>query len=167
MTDQNNSKNELTITRIFDVPRERVWKAWTDPDLFMKWWGPKDFTCPSSKIDLRVGGKYLYCMQSPDGKKYWSTGTYREIIPMEKIVVSDSFADEKGKIVSSTYYGLSPGFPRQMQVTATFEEYDSGKTKFTLRYSGINGISDADRIGMEQGWNQSFDKLAENLANMR
>jgi uncharacterized protein YndB with AHSA1/START domain len=62
------NKDELTITRIIDVPRELVWKAWTEPGLIMRWWGPKNFTSPVSKIDLRVGGKYLNCMRGPDGK---------------------------------------------------------------------------------------------------
>jgi len=58
----NQNKNGLTITRIFDVPRKLVWKAWTDPQQMRKWWGPKDYASPSCKIDLRIGGKYLFCM---------------------------------------------------------------------------------------------------------
>lgn len=160
MVDQNE-KNELIITRIFDAPRELVWKAWIDPEMFMKWWGPKDFTCPFCKIDFQVGGKYLNCMRGPDGRDYWSTGVYKEIIPMEKIVNTDSFADENGNVVSSSYYGIE-GFPIEMQVTVMFEEED-GKTKMTLKHSGIENISDTDRSNMEQGWNQSFDKLANSL----
>lgn len=56
-------KNEITISRIFDAPRESVWKMWTDPKEVKKWWGPKDFTAPEIKIDFTVGGKYLYCMR--------------------------------------------------------------------------------------------------------
>src|SRR4030067_2100135 len=95
----------LTITRIFNAPRERVWKAWTDPELVKKWWGPKIFTAPHIAIDLRVGGKYLYCMKSETGeeawkKSNWSTGIYKEIKPRGKLVMTDSFADEHGNIVS-------------------------------------------------------------------
>ena len=75
---------ELLITRVFDAPREFVWKAWTDPERFMRWWGPKNFTSPVSKIELRVGGTYLKCMRSPEGRDFWSTGVYREIVPMER-----------------------------------------------------------------------------------
>ncbi len=71
------SGQEIVITRIFDAPRQRVWEAWTEPDKFMQWWGPKDYTSPTSKIDLRVGGTYLACLRSPEGQDYWSTGTYR------------------------------------------------------------------------------------------
>ena len=96
---------ELTITRIFDAQRDRVWKAWTDPEIFMKWWGPKYFSCPLANLDLRIGGKYLVAMRGPDGKDFYSTGTYREIVPLEKIAVTDSFADEKGNPVPASYYG--------------------------------------------------------------
>jgi len=93
-------ERELVITRVFDAPRELVWKAWIDPERVRRWWGPKNFTAPVCKIDLRVGGAYLYCMRSPEGKDYWSRGVYREIVPPERIVCTDSFADEKGIIFS-------------------------------------------------------------------
>jgi uncharacterized protein YndB with AHSA1/START domain len=57
---KSQNVEDLVITRVFDAPREAVWKAWTDPKRFMRWWGPKGFTSPACKIDLRVGGKYLY-----------------------------------------------------------------------------------------------------------
>src|SRR5512145_956811 len=90
---------ELVITRVFDAPRELVWKAWTDPERFKLWWGPESFTAPACEIDLRVGGKYLACMRSPEGQDYWSTGVYRDIVPMKRIVYTDSFADDKGNVV--------------------------------------------------------------------
>ena len=90
---------ELVITRVFDATREAVWKAWTDPTRFILWWGPKGFTTNACKIGLRVGGKYLDCMRSPEGQDYWGTGVYREIVPQERIVCTDSFADEKGDVV--------------------------------------------------------------------
>ena len=153
------SGQEIIITRVFDVPRELVWKAWTDPEQFKKWWGPMDFTCPASKIDLRVGGKYLHCMRGSDGKEYWSTGTYREIIAPQKIVVTDSFADSKGNVVPATHYGME-GFPMEMQVTVTFQE-QSGKTKMTLQHVGLPEGEMKKLCGV--GWNQSLDKLAESL----
>ena len=77
----------MTLTRIFDAPREIVWKAWTDAKYVMQWWGPKGFTTPFCEIDFRVGGKFLCCMRSPDGWEGWNGGEYHEIIPFEKIVV--------------------------------------------------------------------------------
>jgi uncharacterized protein YndB with AHSA1/START domain len=157
---KDTKDQELFITRIFGSPRESVWKAWTDPDLMKRWWGPKGFTSPYCKIDLRVDGKFLYCMRSPEGKDYWSTGICREDIPQEKIVFSDSFADESGNVVPATHYGMSADFPLEMLVTVTFEKIGE-KTKLTLCHVGIP--AGADRDGANVGWNQSLDKLAEAL----
>ncbi len=157
-------RNELEITRVIDAPRGLVWKAWTEPDQFVKWWGPKGFTAPVSKIDLRVGGKYLSCMRSPDGQEYWSTGVYREIVPLQKIVCTDSFADREGNIVPASQYGLSGEWPLQLQVTVTFEEVD-GKTRMTLRHEGLPSGLMSEQT--EAGWNQSFDKLSELLTSSR
>jgi uncharacterized protein YndB with AHSA1/START domain len=131
-----SAEGELVITRVFDAPRELVWKAWTDPQRFKRWWGPKNFTAPVCKIDLQVVGAYLYCMRSPEGQDYWSTGVYREIVPPERIVCTDSFADEKGNLVPASHYGMGGDWPSELLVTVTFEEQE-GKTKFTLRHAGI------------------------------
>jgi uncharacterized protein YndB with AHSA1/START domain len=137
-----------------------VWKAWTDTVKFMRWWGPKTFTSPSCKMDFRVGGKYLFCMRSPDGKDFWSTGVYREIEPLSKIVYTDSFADEKGKVVPATHYGFGSDFPLERLVTVTFEESE-GKTKLTLRHAGMPAGEVSELASV--GWNESFDKLVESL----
>lgn len=156
---KDSQQQELFITRIFNAPRELVWKEWSDPERVKRWWGPKDFTAPFAKIDFREGGTYLYDMRSPDGKDFWSTGIYREIVPLEMIVATDSFADEKGNVVPATSYGMSADFPLVLLVTVTFEEQD-GKTVFTLRHAGMpkDTIKDA-----EVGWNESLDKLAQDL----
>jgi uncharacterized protein YndB with AHSA1/START domain len=153
--------NELVITRVFDAPLALVWKVWTDPEPFKQWWGPKTFTCPACKIDLRVGGKYITCMRSSEGKDYWTTGVYREIVPMKRIVYTDSFADEKGNVVPASHYGM-PGddWPKEMQVTVTFEDLGS-KTRMMLKHVGLPAGKMEDMTGA--GWNESFDKLAESL----
>jgi uncharacterized protein YndB with AHSA1/START domain len=110
---------------------------------------------------LRVGGSFLFCMRSPEGRDIWSTGVYREIVPFERIVSTDSFADEKGNIVPATHYGMDPGFPRELLVTVTFEERD-GKTKVTLRHDGIPPGEYIKKT--RDGWNQSLDKLGDLLA---
>lgn len=155
-----NTSKDLVIVRIFDAPREMVWKAWTDPDWMKKWWGPKPFTAPVIKVDFRVDGKYLYCMRSPDGQDFWSTGTYREIVPMEKIVCTDSFADEKGNVVPASRYGMQGEFPMELKVTVTFEDL-KGKTKMTLRHEGLPGGNMKDQTN--EGWSTSLDKLEESL----
>lgn len=151
----STTERALVITRIFNAPVEAVWKAWTDPKQLMKWWGPKDFASPACNIDLRVGGKYLFCMRSPDGKDFWSTGTYLEIVPLQKIVFTDSFSDGKGNIVPASTYGMSD-MALEMQVTITFENL-GGKTKFTLQHVGLPAGEIGDMTSA--GWNQSFDKL--------
>ena len=160
MESQTRNEKELRIVLVFDASRERVWKAWTDPDRVKSWWGPRSFTAPFAKIDLRVGGKYLYCMRSPDGKDYWSTGVYREIVPLQRIVATDSFADDKGNVVPSTHYGMSTDLPLEFVVAVTFEEYQ-GKTRLTLTHKGFPSGRDSEMAS--QGWNESFDKLAETL----
>jgi uncharacterized protein YndB with AHSA1/START domain len=160
MAREIKNKEEITITRVYDAPRELVWKAWTEPEQFKRWWGPKAFTAPVSKIDLRVGGKYLSCMRGPDGKDYWSTGVYREIVPNERIVVTDSFSDEKGNIVPASHYGMAGDWPLELLVTVTFEELGD-KTKMILRHEGIpSGLM---RELTETGWSESFDKLADSI----
>ncbi len=167
MTERNSTAHEaaepeLVITRVFDAPRELVWKAWTEPEYFKRWWGPKGFTAPVCTIDLRVGGKYLACMRSSDGQDYWSTGVSKEIVPPERIVCTDSFADEDGHVVPATHYGMSPDFPLEMLVTLTFEEIQ-GKTRLTLKHGGMPFGEDRDNA--RSGWNESFDKLAEALSS--
>ncbi len=151
----------LVIERIFSAPIELMWQAWTDPEHIMRWWGPKDFTAPLAKIDFRVGGTYLFCMRSPDGQDYYSTGVYREIVHLKRIVFTDSFADEKGNVVSAAHYGMGEDFPLELLVTVTFEETADGKTRFTLRHAGMPEGENSEMAGL--GWNQSLDKLAETL----
>jgi uncharacterized protein YndB with AHSA1/START domain len=155
-TTAESNKQKLLIIREFDANRALVWKAWTDPELFMKWWGPKNFTCPFCKMDFKVGGTYFYCMRSPEGQDFWGTGTFTEIIPMEHIAYTDSFADDKGNVVPSTYYGME-GFPLELQVMVAFEEHDN-KTKMTLTHQGIPSGKTTELTNAS--WNESFDKLA-------
>jgi hypothetical protein len=74
----NVAGREIVTTRVFGAPRELVWKAWTEPERLMRWRGPKYFTSPACEIDLRVGGKYLFCVRSPEGQEFWSAGVYCE-----------------------------------------------------------------------------------------
>jgi uncharacterized protein YndB with AHSA1/START domain len=156
----DTADREIVITRVFDAPRELVWKAWTEPERLMRWWGPKEFTSPACKIDLRVGGKYLFCMRSPEGQDFWSTGVYREIVEPERIVWTDSFADDKGNPVPASHYGMPGDWPAELLVTVTFEEHQ-GKTKLILRHVGIPSGEMGEMT--KAGWNSSLDKLAESL----
>lgn len=146
----------LYITHIFNSPLNEVWKAWTEPKSVMKWWGPKNYTAPVVKIDLKVGGSYLSNMRSPEGEDVWSTGIYKEIVPMERIVSTDSFADSDGKVVPASHYGMSGDWPLELTVTVTFEEED-GKTKLTLQHQGFPNQENRDLA--EAGWKESLNKL--------
>jgi len=151
----------LVITRVFDAPRELVWKAWTDPESVMRWWGPKGYTSPACQIDLRVGGKYLWCMRSPEGQEYWSTGVYREIVEPERIVCTNSFADADGNPVPASHYGIPEDFPGETLSTLTLEERE-GKTELTLRTEDLPAGEAHESANA--GWNEAFDKLADHLS---
>lgn len=153
-------EREIVITRVFNAPREKVWKAWTEPEYSKRWWGPKGFTTPVSKIDLRVGGAYLNCMRSPEGQDFWSTGIYREIVEPARLIYTDSFADEKGTVVPAAHYGMSGDWPLTLLVMVTLVE-EGGGTKMTLRHIGIPAGTMSEMC--EAGWKQSFDRLAESL----
>jgi uncharacterized protein YndB with AHSA1/START domain len=148
------AERELVIERIFDAPRELVWKAWTDPKHVAQWWGPRGFTNPVCEMDVRPGGAILIHMRGPDGVVYPAKGVFREIVEPERLVFTDSaFEDEDGN--------------PQLEVltTVTFAE-QGGKTKLTLHAIVIKStpaVAEA-LAGMEEGWSQSLDKLAEYLA---
>jgi uncharacterized protein YndB with AHSA1/START domain len=154
--------NELVIARVFDAPRELVFKAWTEPERMMRWWGPEHFSAPVCKVDFRVGGRILVCMRSPEGQDYWSTGVYREIVEPERLVMTDSFADPDGNVVPASYYGMTGDVPLEMLVTVTFEDL-GGRTRMTLRHRGMPASMSTDASA---GWSTSFDKLARLLAEM-
>lgn len=158
-TKDKKNKKGLLITRTFDASREHVWKAWTDSESFMKWWGPKHFSCSFCDIDFKVGGKYLNCMLSRDGKNFWSTGNYKEIVPMKRIVYTDSFSDEKGNVVPSSHYGMEE-LPLELEIIVTFEEFEGG-TKLSLSHIGIPSGKMEEMT--KTGWNESFDKLEKML----
>lgn len=149
----------ITIKRTFNLPLSAVWKAWTEPESMKKWWGPKEYTCPDCSIDFKVGGKFLASMQGADGKKIWSTGTYKEIVPLKKIVNTDSFADSTGNIVPASYYKMSGDWGLELLVTTEFEEVD-GKTNLSLQHAGLP-VELSDEC--MQGWQSSFDKLESNM----
>lgn len=152
--------NGITITKTYNAPRDLVWKAWSSPEYFMKWWGPREFTTPVAEIDFRVGGKNLTCMRSSDGKDIWSLGEYREIIEPKRIVVTDSFADSDGNPVPASYYGMTGEWPSELLVTITLEEKGK-KTRLTLHHAGIPPGEMSK--GAKTGWKESFEKLAEVL----
>jgi uncharacterized protein YndB with AHSA1/START domain len=155
---------EVKIVREFNAPVEQVWEAWSSPELMKQWWGPKDFTAPTIKIDFRAGGRYLYAMHGPAGTEYdvdmWNTGVYKEIVPNKRIVYLDSFSDADGNPVPPSAYGMTD-LPDQMLVTVEFEALEGDRTRLTLTHTGAPAGTQADNMTL--GWNQSLDKLAASL----
>jgi uncharacterized protein YndB with AHSA1/START domain len=163
----NNTVNEverMTITRVFDAPRDLVWKAWTDPKYVMQWWGPKGFTSPVCNIDFREGGKFLCCMKSPDGQEFWNAGEYHEIVPYEKIVSSMYFSDSEGNKVDPEHYGIEHEAIEDAHDVTLFEDLGNGQTKLT--FIGNEPMESAKNSGQVEGWNEILDKVATVIAEL-
>jgi len=154
----------MVLTRVFDAPRELVWKAWTDPKYVMQWWGPKDFTASFCKMDFRVGGKFLCCMRAPDGQEFWNGGEYHEIVLHEKIVFSLYFSDPHGNKVEPAQYGIEHEALEDACDVITFEDLGNGRTKLT--FIGNETMESAKNSGQVEGMNQSLDKFAAVVAGL-
>ena len=154
-----NEVERMVVTRIFDAPRELVWKAWTDPKYVMQWWGPKGFTSPVCQMDFRVGGKFLICTRTPDGQEFWHGGEYHEIVPLEKIVSSMYFSDAKGNKVEPAQLGIEHEAIEGAHDVILFEDLGNGQTKLT--FIGNEPMESATNSGQLEGMHQVLDKVAE------
>jgi uncharacterized protein YndB with AHSA1/START domain len=158
MSDSTINEDAVVIERTFEAPIDLIWQMWTDPEYFKKWYGPKGFTVPVANMDMRVGGKRLICMASPDGSmKMWTTGEYTEIVPNERLVYTESPADENGNVVSPSAMGMPDGYPATTEVTVLLEDL-GGRTKMVMTHAGIAAGSPGNA-----GWEQAFDKLADHI----
>jgi uncharacterized protein YndB with AHSA1/START domain len=162
--------SEFMMSRIFDAPRDLVWKCFTDPERMKHWWGPKGFTVIASKMDLRVGGTYHYGLKTPNGASMWGLFTYREIVPQEKLVFVNSFSDEKGGV---TRHPGSASWPLYMLSTFTFEDAPGGKTKFAVGWQTLNATAEEQKTfdgaqnSMTEGWSGTMDQLEMYLATAK
>jgi uncharacterized protein YndB with AHSA1/START domain len=159
-----NEKERMVVTRVFDAPRELVWKAWTDPKYVMQWWGPNGFTAPVCKIDFRVGGKFLFCMRTPDGQEGWNGGEYHEIVLHEKIVFSMYFADSEGNRIELEQDGIQHEAIEGAHEVVLFEDIGNGKTKLT--YIGNETMQNAIETGQLEGMKETLDKVAAVVAGL-
>jgi uncharacterized protein YndB with AHSA1/START domain len=152
-TATREKEHELVLTRLFDAPRELVWKVWTDPKHVARWWRPHGFTNPVCELDVRPGGALRIHMRGPDGTVYPMTGVYQEIVEPERLVFPSAALDGEG----------DPLF--EVLTTVTFAE-QGGKTKQILRARVIKSTAEAAPYlaGMEVGWTQSLERLAQSLA---
>jgi uncharacterized protein YndB with AHSA1/START domain len=145
---------ELVITRVFDAPRELVFKAWTDPKHLAQWWGPKGFTNPVCEVDVRLGGAIRIHMCGPDGTIYPMSGVYQEVIEPERLVFTSAALDKEGHPLFEVLH------------TLTFAEH-GGKTTLTTKARVVRSTPEAAPYlaGAEAGWTQSLERLGNHLAS--
>ncbi len=153
----------MVVTKVFDAPPELVWKAWTDPQYVMQWWGPKGFSCPACQMDVRVGGKSLLCMKTPDGYEGWNAIEYHEIVLHEKIVSSMYFSDSAGNKIDPAELGMEEAIDGAYDVTL-FEDLGNGQTKLT--YIGNEPMASAKESGQFYGWVETLDKIEAVVAEL-
>jgi uncharacterized protein YndB with AHSA1/START domain len=161
MTDDRASQDSVVIERRFDAPVALIWQMWTDPEHFRAWYGPDGATIPVAKMDVRVGGGRLVCMevQSPGGPmQMWFSGEYREVVENELLVYTESMSDEHGNVPSPSAEGTDQGHPVTTEVRVELEGVDGG-TRMVLTHAGIPGDSPG-----AAGWAMALDKLHAYLA---
>jgi uncharacterized protein YndB with AHSA1/START domain len=167
-TPQNAPKEDIVVKRIIDAPVDMVWKAWTEPEYVMRWWGPKAFTSPSAKVDLREGGKYIFCMEAPPeqgGARHYSAGVYTKIVPMKLLEFTQGLSDAEGNPIDPASVGMPPDFPGEMRMTVKFHAIRPDMTELTItEYEWTMGQM---AVYSFAGMHQSIDKLAEAMNSER
>lgn len=156
----NTQKLDVVVRRTFNAPVEQVWKAWTDPELVKRWWGPTGFTAPLAKIDFREGGASLVCMRAPQkmgGQDMYSIWAYRKIVPLERIEFIHNLADKDGNKVDPAKLGMPPDFPQDMRHVVVFKSQNN-KTEMTVTQFGWT--PGQMRNLAEIGLGQCLDKMS-------
>ena len=150
------AERELVLTRLFDAPPEKVFRAWTEPELIKQWFAPLPWTTPRAETDLRPGGASLIVMRSPEGDDYPNQGVYLEVVKNERLVFTDAYTR-----------AWEPSEQPFMTVVINFENA-GGKTVYTARVLHWT-VADRERheqIGFQEGWGQCADQLADLLKKM-
>jgi uncharacterized protein YndB with AHSA1/START domain len=161
MVDHHGLKNAVVIERTFEAPAHLVWLMWTEPEHLAAWYGPTGASIPVAKMDVRVGGTRLVCMQmeTPNGTmRMWFTGQYREVVENKRLVYTESMSDEHGNVVSPEQMGLPEGHPTTTEVLVELDDLD-GHTKLTLTHLGVPEGSPG-----AAGWTMALDKLGAHIA---
>ena len=165
MTAASNAQTEtLVVTRIIDAPLALVWKAWTEPEQVMRWWGPKDYTSPTCKIDLREGGKYIFCMRAPKeqgGMDSYTSGVYQRIVPMERLEFTQSLSDSDGNPIDPVKIGMPADFPKELRMVIVFKAKGNMTELIITEY---NWTPSQMYVYALAGMHQTIDKLAASLA---
>ncbi|MCT7375869.1 SRPBCC family protein [Chelativorans salis] len=157
MTNQDNPTpahdRELVLTRLYDAPREKVFRAFTDPEIFKQWFVPRPWTITSAELDVRSGGTNRFTMRDPDGNEYPNQGVYLEVVENEKLVMTDAYTE-----------AWQPSEKPFFTAILTFED-EGGKTRYTARarHWTVEDRKAHEEMGFHEGWGQCADQLAELL----
>jgi uncharacterized protein YndB with AHSA1/START domain len=161
--------DDFVMSRVFEAPRDLVWRVWTDPKHLSQWWGPKGFTVTNLTNDPRPGGIMHYCMNLPNGSKWWGKFAYREVVPNERLVFINSFSDPEANTVRPPF---DEKWPLEMLSTVTFEA-EGNRTRVTVRWIPWNAddeerrVFDKNRDSMRAGWTGTLDMLDDHLKRAR
>jgi uncharacterized protein YndB with AHSA1/START domain len=140
---------ELVLTRLIDVPRAKLWRCWTEPELVKQWFTPPPFTVPHAEMDVRVGGKSRITMRGPDGKDMMIPGTYLEVVKNEKLVFTDAYTGD-----------WEPGEKPFMTAIVTFAD-ENGQTRYTAvaRHWSVEDRETHEKMGFHTGWGIAADQM--------
>ncbi|MBP9114738.1 MAG: SRPBCC domain-containing protein [Acidimicrobiia bacterium] len=156
--------NVLTMERVYDAPRDLVFKAWTDANAIAQWWGPANWTTPFSKMDLREGGSWHYMMKGPDDGSEWANFEswgiffYEKITPVSQLIYTDSFTDETGI--------PNKEMPNSRTVMDFIEEENKSRVISKITYVSEKELKTVLEMGMIEGTTQMFERLDEYLENV-
>jgi uncharacterized protein YndB with AHSA1/START domain len=150
-------RKDVVVTRLFDAPVERVWRAFTEDAEVMKWWGPQGFTSPAAKMDVRPGGVSLVCMRSPQGQDMWMTWAYTKVEPLRRLDYVQNLSDEHGNRIDPAAMGMGPEFPRDVATVVTLTPRgDKTEMKIVEDTTTTEFMHEMSRVGLEQ----CMDKMA-------
>lgn len=151
-TDATN--RELVLTRLIDAPREKLYRAWTEPELIKQWFTPAPWTTPHAETDVRPGGSSLIVMRGPDGTEFPNRGVYLEVVPNERLVFTDAYTK-----------AWEPSEKPFFTCIITFEE-EGGKTRYTARarHWTVADREAHEKMGFHEGWGKCADQLAALVA---
>lgn len=153
----NNLERELTLTRIIDATPDKLFRAWTEPDLIVQWFTPPPYKTIAAEVDLRAGGSSLVVMQAPDGTEIPNRGIYLEVVMNERLVFTDAYTS-----------AWEPSEKPFMTGILTFEEHE-GKTKYTARvlHWTLADREAHEKMGFHEGWGIATDQLEALVAKLK
>lgn len=164
MAQTSGRTRDLVVTRVFDAPVADVWRAWSDPEHVMRWWGPTGFTSPICRMDFREGGTTLVCMRAPKefgGQDIYNTWTYRKIVPMQLIEFVQSWADARGNRVDPVDAGVPAEAAQDVRNVVAFKSADATTELTVTEY----GYTSDQELGLSKaGLEQCLDKMAASFA---